>query len=382
MINIFKIDTSNPQHKKYVELLRLMGSLSNLFSNSEIPFLHYRVAENIFCKSFEAENLSRSDIAYDAKIDKKGIGIKTFISTSNSKTEKIAEFNEYSSELRKLSDINLAHRLSELRNERIEFANRIYGIEKAFYHCISRKKRLLNIFYSDYNLINIDSLCVESSDKSSLKFNDGKNKYVFNFSKSTLFRNFKIPGDCFKINIEIIKEPYDLLSDLFEKYYSYNNIAEPSLNQERGKDFVFLPLYSTRSKEKYVPEKSALNQWNANGRKRNYGEVYIPIPRKIHKLYPKFFPTKDKIFNLHIPTGEVLKSKLCQENSKALMTNPNNALSDWMLRKVFHLKEGQLLTYEILKSCDIDSVLITKIDKNNFKIDFAKIGSYSRFIGG
>jgi len=49
---------------------------------------------------------------------------------------------------------------------------------------------------------------------------------------------------------------------------------------------------------------------------------------------------------------------------------------------VFHLKEGQLLTYEILKSCDIDSVLITKIDKNNFKIDFAKIGSYSRFIGG
>ena len=43
--------------------------------------------------------------------------------------------------------------------------------------------------------------------------------------------------------------------------------------------------------------------------------------------------------NKQIPTGEIFSAKLCQENSKALMTNPNKALSDWLLRKVLQLKE-------------------------------------------
>ncbi|WP_323807506.1 hypothetical protein [Moraxella catarrhalis] len=28
----------------------------------------------------------------------------------------------------------------------------------------------------------------------------------------------------------------------------------------------------------------------------------------------------------------MLNAKVCQENSKALMTNPNSALADWLLR--------------------------------------------------
>ena len=74
----------------YQKYIRSIASLSGLFSESRIPFLHYRVAENIFCKSFGAENLSRSDISYDAKINSIGVGLKTFISTKNTSTEKIA----------------------------------------------------------------------------------------------------------------------------------------------------------------------------------------------------------------------------------------------------------------------------------------------------
>ena len=33
---------------KYFSMLALMASLSNLFSESEIPFIHYRVTENLF----------------------------------------------------------------------------------------------------------------------------------------------------------------------------------------------------------------------------------------------------------------------------------------------------------------------------------------------
>ena len=43
-----------------------------------------------------------------------------------------------------------------------------------------------------------------------------------------------------------------------------------------------------------MPEKSGLNQWNAGGRVRKYGEVYIPIPAEIRKLKIGFFQKEIK----------------------------------------------------------------------------------------
>jgi hypothetical protein len=62
------------------------------------------------------------------------------------------------------------------------------------------------------------------------------------------------------------------------------------------------------------------------------------------------------------------------------MTNPNKALSDWLLRKVFQLKEGELLTIEKMEQLGFDSVIIIKDYKENYKIDKAKIDSYEMFI--
>ena len=126
---------------------------------------------------------------------------------------------------------------------------------------------------------------------------------------------------------------------------------------------MILPLYGIKKKSKYVFEKSGLNQWNANGRKRDYGEIYIPIPAVLHRKYPEFFPRRDEEFSLQIPTGEIFSAKVCQENSKALMTNPNKALSEWLLRKVLQLNEGELATMEKLDKLGFDSVIITKSDK-------------------
>lgn len=110
------------------------------------------------------------------------------------------------------------------------------------------------------------------------------------------------------------------------------------------------------------------------------GEIYIPIPIEIHKNYENFFPKRDTHFNLTIPTGETFTAKVCQDNSKALMTDPNKAMSDWILRKVLKLKEGDLATMEILDQLGFDSVIITKTDKLNFKIDIMKTDSYIQFI--
>ena len=62
--------------------------------------------------------------------------------------------------------------------------------------------------------------------------------------------------------------------------------------------------------------------------------------------------------------------KICQDNGKALMSNPNKALGKWILRDVLSLKEGEVLTYQKLKELGIDSILITK--GKNYSINFIK----------
>ena len=367
-------NTNSKEYELYFHYIKSVSSLSKLFSESEIPFLHYRLAENLFCKAFNAENLSRTDTAYDAKIDNIGIGIKTFVCPSNSKSEKIAEFDRKNSELQNLNVDKFAIKLAELRNERINFSNRTYKIEKSYYHCIARKKSSLLIFNTNYDLINMDKINIISNDKTSMKFKDNINEYSYNYAKSTLFKKFIIPQNHKIIDIQIIDNPLDLILKIFSEYNNFE-ITET-------KDFVILPLYSCLKNEnkKYVPEKSGLNQWNAGGRVRKYGEVYIPVPSEIRKLKSGFFPERDKIFNLEIPSGDKLKAKICQDNGKALMTNPNVALANWLLKDVLQLKERELLTYRKLEIIGIDSVKVEKIDDENFKIYFSKIGSYEKFI--
>lgn len=374
------MNKNNLKHNDtYVNYLKAICSLSRLFSESNIPYLHYRMAENIFCKVFKAENLSRDDLAYDARIKEVGIGLKTFIDKGTN-SEKITELNIFSNQLRKLSGSTLAVKLSKLRNERIEFANRIYGIKSAIYHCIARRKHQLHIFESNYDFIDITNIKKIKTQETSISFEDGKNEYSFNFSKTTLFKKFYTPQNALVVGIEILDDPLQLILHLFNQ-----QIERLSERKIAGINFVILPLYSLRESKvgyKVVPEKSGLNQWNAGGRPRDVGEVYIPIPKIIHNKYPQFFPDREVSFNLYAPTGEKLSAKLCQENSKALMTNPNNALASWLLRKILKLKEGELLTYDRLKLFGIDAVRVTKINKENYKIDFAKINSYENFIDG
>ncbi len=74
---INKLDKA--QSDLYSKYLKAVASLSGLFSENTVPFLHYRTTESIFCKSFKAKNLARSDISYDAQLGSVGIGLKTFI---------------------------------------------------------------------------------------------------------------------------------------------------------------------------------------------------------------------------------------------------------------------------------------------------------------
>ncbi len=360
----------------YLKLLSAVSKLSGLFSESSIPFINYRVAENIFCKSFDAGNLSRSDTAFDANYNSIGIGLKTFTCSTNNSNEKVAEFNSLSKNLINLKGKELALKLGEYRNERIELATRLYNIENSLYHIVARKEKELLLFETDYNLIDLNNIHSVKQNNASLQFEDGRNFYSYNYSKSTLFRKFIIPKNAYRLPIEIIEDPYNLLLELFE-----DKILKPATDKLiKGINYIILPLYGEKNKQKFVFEKSGLNQWNAGGRKRDLGEIYIPIPAEVHSYYPDFFPSRDEEFNLAIPTGEVFTAKVCQDNSKALMTNPNKALSNWLLRKVFNLQEGELATIEKMNELGFDSVIIQKTSNGNYKIDKVKSDSYDEFI--
>ena len=172
---------------EYFKLLELMARLSNLFSDNVIPFLHYRVTENLFCKYFNAENLSRSDTAYDAKTHNFGIGIKTFQFEKGVSVEKVAEFNAISSILKKYKSKDLAYQVSKARNERMKLGQRLYAINTGCYHIIGRVQNGLTVFNTPYPLINLNSIHSVKDTGHALQFEDDTNFYSFNYSKIRAF---------------------------------------------------------------------------------------------------------------------------------------------------------------------------------------------------
>jgi len=86
IIEMHKYQNFGKGNKKYYEkMLGIVGSLSRLFSESDTPYLDSRVAENLYCKSFNAENKGRDDSSVDAVYEKTGIGIKTFMGSTSLK---------------------------------------------------------------------------------------------------------------------------------------------------------------------------------------------------------------------------------------------------------------------------------------------------------
>jgi len=359
-------------HKQeYIKTLQIIGSLSNLFSESQVPYLYYRIAEKLFCDIFGANDLSRGDIALDASKKEIGIGLKTFLKKNDKTLQKVAEFNKDRFLYDNKNEYEIVQIIAELRNKRIDFAQSISSVEQSYYHCILRDKGMFYIFEESMDFIQLDKIKNIKKKKNTIVFNDDLHEYSFNLSKSTLFKRFNTSSILDGFEVKILENPLYELKQCFQDkdiLSTLKNTVEATM---------YLPLYS---KGKKVSEKSGLNQWNAAGRVRDPNEIYIPIPKIVHQVVPNFFPPRDTHFNLHLPNNKILTSKVCQDNSKALMSNPNKALGKWLLRDVLHLKEGELLTYDMLRLIGIDSVRIDKIDNENYKINFVAIGSYEEFL--
>ena len=365
------------QKLQYKQMLGIIGKLTRLFSDNACPYLPYRVQENVFCKYFNADNLSRSDCSADARKGKIGIGLKTWMGNND---QKVAEFDSLREKLSPLTGLDLAKKVSEFRNERIRITKNLHGIDELIYHIVKRIPNTMQILEHVFEPIDVEniSLLPERGNSNNTYFTDGKHVYHFSMSKNTLYMLFDDMVLLDSFAIDILDDPYTYLMALANDIPQDMTSAKTKFNTTNK---ACLRLYSTKPNgTKFVAEKSGLNQWNARGRKRNANEIYIPFPSEDRERYSDFFPGRDQPFELSLPDGTIISAKICQENNKAIMSNPNKVLGEWLLRKVFELPEKTLLTYEMLEVFGIDCVVFTKLDELKYSVDFAELGTYEKFI--
>ena len=392
----YELQTVEKQNN-YKRMLNIIGRLSRLYSTAEEPYLYYRVHENVFAKYFEVENNSRSDDSADAYTnDGIGIGLKTWVGQDN---QKVAEFGRLRPSYAHMDGMELVRQIAEYRNKRITTTMNSHGLKEMLYHIVKRVPGAMCIYESAFDLIDIDNIVLDPNrgNANSIYFTDNKHIYHFSKSKNTLYMIFDdmVLLDEFEVDIE--EDPYTLLESLMSDDFQGEKITQ-SMKIQKDKEQLCLRLYSTKpSGEKFVAEKSGLNQWNGarssykidkeTGEKvlvkvtpRNPNELYIPYPAE-DRARKSFFPPKDVPFELILPDRKIISAKVCQQDCKAIMSNPNSELGKWLLRDVFNLPEGTQVTYQMLKEYGIDSVIFTKLEENKYTIDFCRIGTYEKFYG-
>lgn len=372
----------------YKEGLKEIGSLSNLFSNSTKPYLSYRVHENMFCKYFDAENIARVDCSIDAKKGRIGIGLKTWVGNTN--LQKIAEFGKLKNELDKLKGIKLLRKVAYYRNERIITTMNKFNINKVLYHVVIRNEGKMEIWECELPLIEIDKIkrLKIKDGNNTLYFSDGKHTYSFNKAKTTLYMMFNDMKRIDEFSVKIEKDPFELLNRIGTQTNGDTKVASKYIEENAAYHrTLVLRLYKIEKGKPVLPEKSGLNYWNASNqkRKRLFNEIYIPFNKKDRDCPENkgFFPSRKKTFDLEFPDGQHVSAKVCQvankndpNSGKAIMTNPNCVLGKWLLRDVLNLKEGTLITYDILQKKGIDTVIFTKYDEEHYAIDFTDSDTY------
>lgn len=367
-----------PQEEQtnYKEILKKVGELSNLFSDSLKPSLYYRAHENCFCKYFKAENLARHDCSADAKKGTMGIGLKTWV---GSNIQKVAEFGKLREILDPLDDDALVLKVAEFRNERIQTTMNLYGIKKMIYHIVIREDNKMTINECPFDFIDINHIkrLPKKDGKNTRYFTDGKHEYNFNKSKTTLYMNFNDLTKLDEFDVSIMDDPFNAIMNVNAPAMGATKSALQGFNVPKYPQLA-LRLFSFKEGAPYVFEKSGLNQWNAGGRVRDENEVYIPFNKEDRERPENigFFPSRDTPFKLDLPDGKVLSAKICQESGKAIMSNPNKELGKWLLRDILNLPTGTLLTYDILQEKGFDTVLFTKYSSDHYSIDFVASSVY------
>lgn len=412
---------------RYESLIKAIGSLSGLFGDGVNANIHYRTVERLFIYTTKAKDLTRKDKVFDALVGKSfeiGVGIKTFALQNKgvkSKMEKVQELTRIagSGHLDRLPPEKLVRRVSEIRNKSIRSDSNQFGVDisKSIYHCLVRLGDAAYIHEQPYPLIDLENLLPANSrgkvlrrwnkakSRSTIHFFDGKHHYSYHTSKNTLSMRFEFPNLLHARRLDMTRIPdiWDVLDS--GQFFSALTDQPPKITGKPlkkstsmgkpGVDYVVLPLYTLRNEGKKVEKKSGINFWNAGGRKRKYGEAYIPVPKAVHDAAPGFFPRVGNYFLVQLPDRtSPVRASLCQENGKALMSEKNNELCQWLYKVLdpyisedaFKLPpKRKPFEYNDLVEIGSDCIVVTKIQSSpsaTFSIELGALGDYEEFLSG
>jgi len=119
-----------------------------------------------------------------------------------------------------------------------------------------------------------------------------------------------------------------------------------------------------------VPERSGLNWGQREG--RNPNQAYINIPAEIGRS--GFFPERGVQFTLHTDDGKSFICVRAQDNGKALESSLNNSLLGEYFRFRLGLPSGAKIERKHLDAYGRTNVDITKIDEEEYRMDFSVTG--------
>lgn len=414
------------QREEYKRFLQVYGALTNLFRQKQgdlIPYLDSKFQETVFAKVFRAKNVDIGNTPHDVLSVfgdlRVGIGIKTWMNSKPS-FQKVMQLKRFQAEIDavKNNPEALAVKISEIKNDRMRLDYERLGLKEDnnIYHYVTRDNGLFTINECAYPLININNLNGFNKSETAFSWLDGQKSYKFTFSDSQIWQKFDInQKDSLlldKFDIRIIDDPFEFLLKAYQDLIGFKVKSKSDFVE------IYLPLYSYQSKE--VQVNSGLNAWNGKPKNKDsdtlrpLNEVYIAIPRELHKKRPDFFvknifdfeqsqneydgDKKDKPqlrFHLILPNGKKIPALITQQGMKSLQSgslteiDPNtgkyygqSALGQWLLVDVLGLKERQVVTREWLVKKGTDSVKLwrNKNDYSHIYIDFAPVGAFEAFM--
>ncbi len=167
------------RQQKYEQCLKIIGSLSHNFCESDIVYLSHRIAKQIFKNSFGLKSLNDENLVIDVKKESLGIALKTFHCGNNKTFQTIDKFSYQNYSYQDLSPIDLIIKISTLRNEKINYTKNTHGVIKLIYHCILRDVAKFKIFEESLEKIDIVNISLIENNNSCIIFEDGKHQYSF-----------------------------------------------------------------------------------------------------------------------------------------------------------------------------------------------------------
>jgi len=203
--------------QKYEQCLKIIGSLSRNFCESDIVYISHRIAKQIFKNSFGLKSLNDDNLVIDVKKESLGIALKTFHCANNKTFQTIDKFSPHKYPYQDLCPLDLIIKISKLRNEKINFTKNTHGVKKIIYHCILRDIGKFKIFEESLDRIDIENINLIKNNNNSILFEDAQHQYSFLLSKGILKKRFVTELTLIEIDIEILTYPFEYLTDLLSQ---------------------------------------------------------------------------------------------------------------------------------------------------------------------